>query len=87
MTVPFDCEIIAMEFIREAIKGDESGKAANALISAFASIGVGVVIVGVDRKEDIRILEDTETEIAEGAYFSAPVPLKEFVGYVKKINR
>ncbi len=87
MTIPFDCEIISMEFLREAIKGDSSGRAAKALISAFASIDVGVVIVGVDSKEDIKILEDTETEIAEGAYFSAPVPLKEFVGYVKKINR
>jgi len=58
------------------------------IISMSSVMNLKVVAEGVETKEQLEKLKELECDIAQGYYFSKPIPKKEFLTYLNsKINK
>ncbi len=76
--MPIDVLKIDMSFIRQAFKKKKDTKIIELLINLANSMNMKVVTEGVETKEQVDVLKDLGCDIAQGYYFSKPLPVKEF---------
>ena len=62
---------------------DDSDKAiVFSTINLSHSLGLNVVAEGVENAETLRILKEMNCDVAQGYYFSKPVPIKDFFQFI-----
>lgn len=87
LALPFDGVIIDMSVLKIADTCSRPVETANAFVKAIQSVSMDAIVVGVDTKDDLEYIKKLGIQTAEGKLFCEPIPLKEFVGYVRKKNK
>ena len=77
-SLPIDALKLDMQFIRTAFReGGDTGMIA-IVIEIAEMLGVPVIAEGVETEEQMLALKEMGCDIAQGYYFSKPVPAEEF---------
>ena len=77
-SLPIDALKLDMQFVRTAFKeGGDTGMIA-IVIEIAEMLGVPVIAEGVETEEQLIALKEMGCDIAQGYYFSKPVPAEEF---------
>lgn len=83
---PIDRLKIDQSFIRNALDDKENAAIARTIISLGHSLNLSVIAEGVETKEHEEFLLDHDCDEVQGYRYSRPVPVNEFVGFVKNYN-
>jgi diguanylate cyclase (GGDEF)-like protein len=75
--LPFDKIKIDRSFIRTLHERAESGKIVAAIIGLGSSLGVPTIAEGVESEQDAAVLRSMGCTIAQGYFYSVPVPAAE----------
>ena len=82
--LPVDKLKIDRHFIRDIVTDPDDAAIVRAILAMAKNLQLTVIAEGVEEEAHCRILQEQECEIAQGYYFSRPVPAKEFVGLLEK---
>ena len=82
--LPIDALKLDMEFVRNAFRKQKDTKMLEIIIDIADYLGVPVVAEGVETDEQIEALQAIGCDIAQGFYFSRPLPVEEFEEILKK---
>lgn len=74
---------IDKQFIRDLLVNEEDTRIANTIIDLGRSLNLSVVAEGVETAEQEYYLSQRGCKLAQGYYFSRPLPSKEFETFVK----
>jgi EAL domain-containing protein (putative c-di-GMP-specific phosphodiesterase class I) len=56
------------------------------LIKMFSQLGLVTVVEGIETPEHLKMLEGTGYDLIQGFYYALPMPVDEFVKFIKKEN-
>ena len=75
---------VDMHFIRKknAIKADKRTNILSFIIKLSKWLKVPTVIEGVETEEEFRYVRDMGCDVVQGYYFSKPIPIEKFGGYL-----
>ena len=74
---PLDSLKIDRQFIRNLTTSDKDAAIATSIIQLAHNLGLEVVAEGVETEEQLAVLDELGCDIAQGFYFSRPVPADE----------
>ncbi len=77
-TLPIDALKLDMQFIRSAFSARKDTRLLEAMIRLAGSLEVPTIAEGVETEEQMLALKAMGCDIAQGYYFSKPVPAQEF---------
>ena len=77
---------IDQSFVREMASNENDSAIVNAVIGLAKNLQLGVVAEGVEEQEQLTLLDQQNCDIAQGFYFSRPVPKNEFESWVMRHN-
>ncbi len=77
-TTQFDVLKIDRGFLNEFMGSDRGRKIISHTISMSQDIGIDIIAEGVETFEQAMFLEDCGCDMAQGFYYSKPVPVEEF---------
>ncbi len=83
---PIDRLKIDQSFIRNALDDKENAAIARTIISLGHSLNLSVIAEGVETKEHEQFLLDHDCDEVQGYRYSRPVPVDEFIEFVKNYN-
>ena len=75
--LPLDYLKIDISFIRDLTKTYKDRALVDAMIQMAHSLGLRTIAEGVETEEQMRILKDLGCDMAQGFYFSKPLPAEE----------
>ncbi|MCF8483137.1 MAG: EAL domain-containing response regulator [Rhodospirillum sp.] len=81
--LPFSELKIDRSFVMEIHRDRDSRVIVDAIIKMAHALDLKVVAEGVETAEHLRILGELGCDIAQGYFFSRPVPLDKFVAFMK----
>ncbi len=81
---PVDTLKIDQSFIRNLPFNSDDAQITRTIISMAHNLGLGVIAEGVETKEQLEFLQQTQCEEVQGFFFSKPIPAPQLVEYVKK---
>ncbi|VAW80249.1 diguanylate cyclase/phosphodiesterase (GGDEF & EAL domains) with PAS/PAC sensor(s) [hydrothermal vent metagenome] len=81
---PFDVLKIDRSFINDIHRGKDETGLCVAILAIASSFNMSVVAEGVENEDQLAFLRNSRTDIAQGYYFSKPLPDNEFRSYVKR---
>jgi len=76
--IPADIVKIDRSLIINIVKNEEDQRIVNAMIELGHSLGMKVVVEGIEDKEMYIMLRDMDADYIQGYYFSKPLPVFEF---------
>lgn len=76
---PLDNLKVDRTFVRDIPDNEDDVTITSAIIALAQSLGLGVVAEGVETESQLEFLEDSGCEIAQGYYFSKPLPADQFL--------
>ena len=83
--LPWDVIKIDKHLLRVAQKtGSREQKMFKAIISMANLIGLEPIVEGVESREDIKLLKESGCFLAQGFYFSKPIPKDDFTKLLNK---
>jgi EAL domain-containing protein (putative c-di-GMP-specific phosphodiesterase class I) len=56
------------------------------VLNMFTQLDLLTVIEGVETEEHIKMLDNVNADLMQGFYYARPMPVKEFVEFIKKHN-
>lgn len=77
-STPFDVIKIDRDFFSEFMLSDRGKKIISHTISMSKDIGLDMVAEGVETKEQAEFLQNCGCDVAQGYYYSKPVPIDDF---------
>ena len=77
--MPIDELKIDRTFVHDMIENPRSTAVVRAVIELGHSLGISVTAEGVESESVVRMLADLGCDVAQGYYFSRPVPLAELL--------
>lgn len=77
-STPFDVIKIDRDFFSESMLSDRGKKIISHTISMSKDIGLDMVAEGVETKEQAEFLKNCGCDVAQGYYYSKPVPINDF---------
>ena len=80
---PVDIIKIDRSFVRDVTEDAEDASLCEAIISIAQHLGMKVVAEGVENREQWEFLRHKECDFAQGYYMGKPMPLGEFMDYMK----
>ena len=81
--LPIDALKLDMSFVRTAFTGEKHDTRIIQLILDVAKIlGVPVIAEGVETEEQLLALKDLGCDLAQGYFFSRPIPGDEFDRFI-----
>ena len=83
-SLPIDALKLDMIFIRTAFRDRKDTRLLEAIIGLAKTLEVPTIAEGVETAEHLQALKDMGCDIAQGYYFSRPVPAAEFERFVKE---
>lgn len=78
---------IDKQFIRDLLVNEEDTRIANTIIDLGKSLNLSVVAEGVETAEQEYYLSQRGCKLAQGYYFSRPLPSREFETFVKGFHQ
>jgi EAL domain-containing protein (putative c-di-GMP-specific phosphodiesterase class I) len=72
-------------FVTDMVRNDEHQKIVRAMIDLGHTFDLQVTAEGIEDKQTYEMLKEFGCDIAQGYYFSKPLPAHEFQSYAKKI--
>ncbi len=78
---------IDKQFIRDLLVNDEDTRIANTIIDLGKSLNLSVVAEGVETAEQECYLSERGCQLAQGYFFSKPLPAHEFESFVKGFHQ
>ncbi|WP_461829137.1 EAL domain-containing protein [Aquifex sp.] len=75
--LPLDYLKIDISFIRDLTKGEKDRALVNAMVQMAHSLGLKTIAEGVETQEQLEILKEIGCDMAQGYYFSKPIPAEE----------
>ena len=83
-TLPIDAIKLDMQFIRNAFRERKNTQLLEFVISLSESLSVPTIAEGVETAEQMFTLKNMGCAIAQGYYFSRPLPAEEFEAFVRE---
>ena len=83
-TLPIDALKLDMLFIRQAFSNGKDTKLLEIIMDIANYLSVPVIAEGVETEEQYLTLKEMGCDIAQGYYFSKPVPANEFERFIKE---
>lgn len=80
--LPVDALKVDRSFVMEIGMSDTGSNMVGAIIRLAHAMNLAVVAEGVEREEELAYLQEYECELAQGYYFSKPLPAAEFFKYI-----
>lgn len=80
--LPVDALKVDRSFVMEIGMSDTGSNMVGAIIRLAHAMNLAVVAEGVEREEELAYLQECECELAQGYYFSKPLPAAEFFKYI-----
>lgn len=84
--LPIDILKVDRDFIRSITRENEEGHIFRFVTQVAHNLGLKVVAEGVETKEQLMFLKNNGCDIAQGYYFSKPVPTHEIGNVIDQIN-
>ncbi len=75
--LPLDYLKIDISFIRDITKTEKDKALVSAMVQMAHSLGLRTIAEGVETEEQLNILKEIGCDIAQGYYFSKPLPAEE----------
>lgn len=85
-SLQFDSIKLDKEFLSGFEDNPHAHKVIEGAVAMIKSLGVQVVAEGVETREQADFLRHTGCDLAQGYYFSRPLPAAEFERLLKKIR-
>jgi len=82
--LPVDALKLDMQFIRNAFKEKRNTRLLEIIIKLAEALNVPTIAEGVETLEQLSTLRSMGCDIAQGYYFSKPLPADEFEEYIKE---
>jgi EAL domain-containing protein (putative c-di-GMP-specific phosphodiesterase class I) len=76
---PLDNLKVDRTFVKDIPENEDDVTITSAIIALAQSLGLGVVAEGVETESQLEFLEQYGCELAQGYYFSKPLPANEMV--------
>ena len=77
-TTPFDVLKIDRGFLSEFMESERGRKIISHTISMSRDIGLNIIAEGVETGEQAHFLQSCGCDVAQGFYYSKPIPVEEF---------
>ncbi|MDV2079994.1 putative bifunctional diguanylate cyclase/phosphodiesterase [Marinobacter xestospongiae] len=77
---------IDKQFVRDLLVNEEDTRIANTIIDLGKSLNLSVIAEGVETAEQEYYLQQRGCQLAQGYYFSKPLPAGEFQSFVAKFH-
>ncbi len=81
-TLPVDAIKLDMQFIRNAFRERKNTRMLDVVIDIAESLEVPTIAEGVENAEQVFALRSMGCEIAQGFYFSKPIPAEEYEAFL-----
>ena len=81
-TLPVDAIKLDMQFIRNAFRERKNTRMLDVVIDIAESLEVPTIAEGVENAEQVFALKSMGCEIAQGFYFSKPIPAEEYEAFL-----
>lgn len=76
--IPVDTIKIDREFLDKKLSTDKGKIVISHTIAMAKDLKLGVIAEGVETKEHVKFLQESNCDIAQGFYFARPMPLEDF---------
>ena len=86
-TLPIDILKLDMFFIRSAFSFGGDTQMLEMLTGVAETLSVPVIAEGVEEKEQLRVLQEIGCDLAQGFFFSPPVPADEFEPFMEELKQ
>ena len=83
-TLPIDALKLDMQFIRTAFMGRKDTRLLEAVIGLAKSLELPTIAEGVETAEQLFTLKAMGCDIAQGYYFSKPLPAEAFTAFIRE---
>lgn len=87
ISLPFDSIKIDKTLFYMAVEREKIRYHLDHTIAIFHDMGFSVVVEGAETEEHIKILHDMKIDYIQGYYYSKPLPIQEYIAYLKKNNQ
>jgi len=81
-SLPIDILKIDKSFIKDITTKKNSIEIVNAIIALAKSLGLSIIAEGVEKQEQLAILQEKHCDLIQGYLFSKPIPEQEFLQLV-----
>lgn len=82
--MPIDVLKLDMKFIRTVCEDEKTRKMVELILDIAKFLNVPVVAEGVETEQQCNLLKQLGCDVVQGYFFSKPVPVQEFNGFIKK---
>ncbi|MBQ8971646.1 MAG: EAL domain-containing protein [Clostridia bacterium] len=83
-TLPIDVLKLDMKFIQTAFAREKDTHMLSVIVEIARHISAPVVAEGVETREQLNALKEVGCDMAQGYFFSSPIPANEFDDFLKK---
>lgn len=83
---PIDCIKVAQEFIREIPASAEHMEIVKAIVAMARSLNLGIIVEGVETKEQLVLLRDMGIRHIQGFHFARPMDPEDLVPYIREFE-
>ncbi len=83
-TLPVDTLKVDRAFVADIDTSSDDHAIISAIVSMASALGLDVVAEGVETQEQLKALVSMDCGLAQGYYFSRPVPAEEAVAYLQE---
>jgi len=84
---PIDSLKIDKSFIIDIGKNEKHRKIVSSMVKLAHSLDMSVIAEGVEKKDDLELLQEFGVDFFQGYYFSKPIPLLEFQHLLTQDNK
>ena len=87
LNIPAKLIKLDMSLIQSAFSNEKSISIIHGMTLMTHSIGSKVVAEGVEDEKTLELLKDLDVDYVQGYYFSKPLPVDEFIEFIKQKNQ
>lgn len=81
---PFDILKVDRAFIHNIHKNDVNKKLVAAIVNMANALDLRVVAEGIEKKEELAVLNDLDVAFIQGYYYSKPLPLADTLAFLQR---
>lgn len=82
--LPVDTVKIDQEFLQSSSNDNRGRKVLRSIITMCKDLKMDVIAEGIETKDQVKFMIDCGCQIAQGLFYSRPVPLKEFYYFAEE---
>ena len=87
MELPFDVVKLDMDFMRDKEADFKGGVIVNAMAGMIHDLDARIVVEGVENVDNVKKALGIDGDAAQGYHYSRPIPVEEFVRFVKQYKK